>query len=264
MRSVWLVCLIAGCGFSGPGTSDDESGDPGGASGGSGTGTATASCDVQVPSLRLCVTFDHNVVQDVLQPPHHLAVASGVLPILRILSDAVKLDRGSQIRFDPSADFDMHDLTVDMWIDPDHGAQTGSFTMLDNDQQYTVTYEQDQHVQCSVGGQTVRSANTVGPGWHHVACRYEASTDNIRVYLDGDVAGCGSGPGGIPTGGTTGLTIGASFDGSSYQNHFIGSMDTLHLYGSVLSDTAICNAAGHGSCSAKCPGGGDDGHGGRG
>jgi hypothetical protein len=264
MRSVWLTWLIAGCGFSGPGLPEgDDPGGSGGSGGATGSGTVdTSACDVHDASLRLCLTFEHSVVQDLVTPPHHLAIAAGVTPILRILSDAAKLDGGSQIRFDESADLDVADrLTVDMWIDPDHAVQTGSYTMIDNHLQYTVSYEQDQRIQCNIGGQTVRSSVDIGIGWHHVACRYDGSKNEVRVYVDGNVAGCGSGPSTIPTSLNTGLAIGASYDGTSYQNHFIGSLDALHLYASALPDGAICSAAtGRTSCFTKCPDG-DGGHG---
>lgn len=266
MRCVWIVSLIAGCGFTGSDTGGVDPTDPGGTgTGPGGTGTAP-TCDVHVASLALCLTFDGHVVQDALAHPHPVAVASGIGSILRILSnsDAIKLDATSRIRFDESADFDVKDLTADMWIDPDHAAQTTRFTILDNHQQYTVSYETDQHVQCSItGGNPVRSQNPLGPGWHHVACRYDAGKRDLRVYVDGDVAGCGQGPGAIPTDGGAGLAIGASFDGTNYQNSFIGSLDNVHLYASSMTEDQICTDAGQQGCVKTCPdGGGDSGGGG--
>jgi hypothetical protein len=268
MRSVWIVSLIAGCGFTGPDSPvGDDQGGPGGGSGGSGSGSSagTAGCDVQVGSLKLCLTFDGHDVHDVLVPPHRLAIGLGVAPILRILtsnSDAVRLDGNTRIRFDESPDFDVQNLTVDMWIDPDESMQSGSYTIVDNHLQYTVSFEQDHHVQCSIGDQSVNSNNPISSGWHHVACRYEAGRRDLRIYVDGNAAGCGQGPGSIPTNGDGGVAIGASYDGTSYQNNFIGSLDALHLYGSVLSEDAICSDAGRQNCVKGCPGdGGGDGGG---
>src|SRR5436190_11350357 len=207
MRSAWMVCLIAGCGFTGPGLPTGD--DPGGA-GVDGGGTASANCDAHGTGIKLCLSFEGNTVHDLAVPSHPPAIAQGLISILRLASHAATLDGNSRIRFDESHDFDVPDLTVGLWAYPDHGRQSGSFTLLDNHVQYTLSYEQDQHIQCVIGGQSVRSDNPLPDGWHHVACRYNAGKKDLRVFVDGDTAGCGQGPGPIPAGGRAGVAVGAS------------------------------------------------------
>src|ERR1041384_6230466 len=117
MRSVWIVSLIAGCGFAGPDLPvGDDAGDPGGNGGSSGSGAGTGtgpggngSCDVQVGPIKLCLTFEHGKVVDLAVPPHPVTVALNAGSILRIASDAVALDRQSQILFGDSPDFNVRD-----------------------------------------------------------------------------------------------------------------------------------------------------------
>jgi hypothetical protein len=276
MRSLWLVGLIVGCGF-GPGlpAAEDPSGDPGDdpgdppggdpedpPGGGGGSGSAAPNCDVHDASLRLCLTFDDDPMgRDLLTPPHVLIENTGVT---RLLLGLAGFTSTSHIRFAETADFDVANLTIDARIDPNRIGQRGGYSVIENDRQYAVSYDQDQHVQCTVGGRSVRSATTLGTGLHHVACRYDASTEDLRVYIDGNVAGCVSVRGGIPTTGTAGLAIGASYDGTRYQNNYVGSLDALHLYASAIPEGQICSAAGEESCATRCPdggGGGDDGGG---
>jgi hypothetical protein len=258
MRIACLVWLIAGCGFTSqegpvdPADDDGAGGAPGGGSGGSG---ATASqCDVTDASLRLCLTFDTPTVQDLVEPPHVLADNTGI-QILQILANATaKLDGRSHIRFMPSGDFDAPELTLDLLIDPGKLMKDqNSATLIDHDQHYFAAYQDDGHIQCGIGDKEVTSEATVSGGWHHIACRYEAARHELRVYIDGSVSGCTDVSGGIPAGGPGELAIGASYNASTYQNSYVGSLDSRHVYGRALSDAELCSAAQKTACTTRCP-----------
>jgi hypothetical protein len=260
MRSACLIGLIAGCGFTSSPAVEDPVGEPGGSGGAGGT---ASQCDVNDPSLRLCLTFQTPMVQDLALPPHPLADTIGI----QILADATaKLDGRSHIRFVESADFDVSELTFDLWIDPGKMTKNqGSATILARGQSYDAAYQEDGHVQCGIADQRVVSATAIMNNWHHVACRYDTTAHELRVYIDGDVSGCAPVPGGIPTPGSNGLAIGASYGADGmYQNSYVGGLDGLHLYARARSDAELCTAARRTSCNTQCPDQGGDGRGGRG
>lgn len=267
MRCVCLVVLIAGCGFTGsPMTGDDTgSGDPGAAPGsgsgsssgsGSGTGTTgnTGSCDVTGATLRLCVSFGQNPV-DLLDPPHALVDATGIRPITGILNTiAGAFDTSSHLRFAESQDFDVQDLTLDVWMSADARPGGGKHEWIaDNNMQYFASYEDDGSVRCGIGNTAVTSKTVVPTkSWHHVACTYAAQGQELRVYVDGDLAGCvDANP--IPQGGHDGLAIGANYGAGGYRENFVGQLDMLHLRASALPASDICSAANRSGCNSQCP-----------
>jgi hypothetical protein len=265
MRSVSLVVLIAGCGFTGSPMVGDDTGsgtpDPGGGSGsssgsGSGTGTtgSTGSCDVTGATLRLCVSFGQNPV-DLLDPPHALVDATGIRPITGILNTiAGAFDTSSHLRFAESQDFDVQDLTLDVWMSADARPGGGKHEWIaDNNMQYFASYEDDGSVRCGIGNTAVTSKTVVPTkSWHHVACTYAAQGQELRVYVDGDLAGCvDANP--IPQGGHDGLAIGANYGAGGYRENFVGQLDMLHLRASALPASDICSAANRSGCNSQCP-----------
>jgi hypothetical protein len=82
--------------------------------------------------------------------------------------------------------------------------------------------------------------------------RYEAARRELRVYVDGSVSGCTQVSNGIPMGSGE-VAVGASYSASRYQNSYVGSLDSLHLYGRALSDAELCRAAHRTSCNTRCP-----------
>lgn len=267
MRCACLVWLIAGCGFTGapavPGD-DTGSGTPGSGSGsssgsGSGSGTTTGntdSCDATGASLRLCVSFgDNPMAVDLLVPPHAIAQAAGILPILGILdSVSGSFDLGSQLRFAESSDFDVSDLTLDAWILPASRPAGGKHSwILDNNTEYFATYEDNGTVRCGIAGNTVTSkASVPTKSWHHIACTYTANDQELRVYVDGNLSGCAN-ANPIPQGGRDGIAIGANYGAGGFKENYLGQLAMLHLYASALPASDICSAAGRsGGCDNQC------------
>jgi len=266
MRCTWLVWLIAGCGFTGapsvptddPGTGSGA-GDPGAGSGsstGSGSGTTgnTGSCDVTGATLRLCVSFGQNPI-DLLDPAHALIEATGIQPIQGILNTvAGAFDGGSHLRFAESPDFDVQDLTLEFWMAPSARPPKDKRNwIVDNNTQYFATYEDDGSVRCGIGASTASSRTSVSTNsWHHVACTFSASAQQLRVYVDGNLSSCDS-VNSIPQGGNDGVAIGANFGAGGYKENYVGRLDALHLYASALSASDICSAANRSGCNAQCP-----------
>jgi hypothetical protein len=270
MRYACLVWLIAGCGFASPAsTVEDPGGDPSGGSAGSGTGsggpgTASGKCDVTDPGLRLCVSFGINpMARDLVTPLHEVdpgstgvvALPSITVPILGLMvNNPGTFGANSQLRFKEHPDFDVDSLTIDLWMLPQSTpAQNTAYYLLDNNTQYSATYDSDG-VHCTVAGTTVDSRPVPAGGWHHVACTY--ADRQLRVYVDGDLGGCKMASA-IPSGGKDGVAIGASYDPKNgFQHKFMGNLGNLHLYGTELAPDPICRAAGRpGGCNATCPGG---------
>jgi len=264
MRTACLLWSIAGCGFSSP--AGLPSTDPGGIDAGSGGPGSATGCDVSDASLRLCLTFDQTPMKvvDLVNPATHvLADDSGVTQILRLASGAAQLGPASRIRFAEHPDFDVAELTVDMWIAPAALAPDKHYWMLDNNTQYYAVYDGDGSVRCGLGGATSISSRakfmpTTPATWHHVACTY-AGDHELRVYVDGDLSGCTMGGSAIPETGTDGVAIGANFGTGGFKENFVGGLDGVHLYAKALTSDEICHAAHRSGCSSQCQdqGGGD-------
>ena len=266
MRYACLVWLIAGCGFaSQPGAADDPGGDPGGpGAGGSGSagsgsgGTGTGRCDVSDASLRLCVSFGTDpMAQDLSGAGHALVAAKDVLPLAGLVGGtAGTFGLSSQLRFAESKDFDVADLTFEFWMSPTVAPLAGARGwMLDNNMQYSASYELGGAVRCGIGSTMATSQTTVAlGGWHHVACSYSKADQQLSVHVDGDVSGCAQ-VDSIPTGGKDGIAIGANYGGGKYSEQYVGGLGRLHLYARALGGTEICQlATGRTDCNTRCPG----------
>jgi hypothetical protein len=277
MRYAFVMWLIAGCGFSTPADPTDDPGGSGSDQGGgpgAGTGSGTgAQCDASDPQLRLCVSFGVDPMMQDLAGAHAVVDASGVAPLTALLpipnlltGTAGTFSATSRMRFAESPDFDVAELTVDLWMAPASTPNGGGrYWMLDNNSQYYATFDHNGTVRCGIGGTSVNSQGQIAPGpWHHVACTYGAADRTLRVYVDGNVTGCVTVPGGIPQTGKDGLAIGANYAASppappapnaGYTENFVGGLDALHLFARARTPDEICQAAGQTLCNAKCPGG---------
>lgn len=255
MRSTYLIGLVAGCGFSSMPASGGGSGGPEGVD--AGTGVASGQCDLQDAKLRLCLSFDQTaaMVQDLVTPPHVLMDHIGVSSILGLLSTpTARFDSASRIRFAESNDLDVSDLTIEMWIKPDPLQSSQHYWMLDNNTQYYAVLDGDGSVRCGIGGSTSISsqAHITGASWHHIACSFTSSDRVLRVHVDGDVSGCTTSGGQIPTTGLDGLAIGANYGAGSFTENFVGGIDGVHVYARALRADEICKAANRTGCNTQC------------
>jgi hypothetical protein len=257
MRRTWLVGLmVAGCDFTAvPAADPTGTADPGPDAG----SVAASGCDVADGSLRLCVSFDHQpMVQDLSAHPHATTDAREVASVPHDQGAAAVLTALSRVRLADAADLDVSAMTLDLWLSPAAGSASHRTWLVDNNGQYFVTLESDGKLRCGIGSKAVTSQQAIPlDTWHHVACVYGAD-QQLRVYVDGDLSDCTSVPGGVPTAGADGIVLGANYGTSgSYQENYVGNLDSVHLYARALSGAQICAAAHRTSCSGACPAGGE-------
>lgn len=85
---------------------------------------------------------------------------------------------------------------------------------------------------------TIFSNSTINTGnWTHVACTRNNSTGLMQIYINGSLENSITGPTGSRTA-TSSLYIGPNFVGGT---GFIGQMDQLRIYNTVLSSSEIFN-----------------------
>jgi hypothetical protein len=262
MRCAWVVGLVAGCGFSstvaplgddataGAGASETGSSGAGGSPGSGADPVAVSQCDVADPQLRLCLTFDSDpVVRDLSSAGHPIADSADIGKVLHDAGWAAVLSGSSHLRVADSAEFDLAQLSYEMWIAPAVAPHGG--WLLDNNAQYFMSYEDNHAIRCGFSGPSVTSRTAIAAlGWHHVACTYGAD-QTLRVYVDGDLSNCGALA--LPsTTGTGGIALGANFGADGFKNNFAGAIDSVHVFARALSDAEVCSAAHRTSCRTSC------------
>src|SRR3954468_7377096 len=103
MRRIWLVGLIAGCGFSS--SAAELIAGPSGDGDGNGEG---ARCDASDPALRLCMSFDYEPMQqDLSGYANPVAEFSQVTRVDHDGSWAAQLTAASRLRVAEAPDLDL-------------------------------------------------------------------------------------------------------------------------------------------------------------
>lgn len=258
-RLYLAAALLAGCGFSIPGEAlppdADDDGD-------AAPPAVARKCATTDPSLRLCIDFEdvNTLTGDGSGRGHDAVVATALSVMPRDAEQAVLLSADSRLLVAEHVDLDIPTaLTTAMWIRVDEFGRTMWF--LDNNRQFSMSYQADGQLRCGLGTDTVDSLAPIwDDAWHHVACTYDGT--QLRVFLDGSIAGCRDLQKQIAIDGTEGVAIGANVGaGQSFSDHFVGGLDNLQVLASSWSAAQICAAAGQTSCWDRCPvssGGGRD------
>lgn len=269
MRALLLALAVSGCGFS-IATNGAEGDDQPGPDVDAGSATTPPrSCTTTDPSLRLCIDFDDttNLASDASAFAHPVD-GENLVPMQRAkegaVEGAVQLEADSYLWVAETADLDIPDaLTVSMWIKADVGilplSATSGRWLFDNNTQYYASVRFAGQIRCGSGTVTVTSPPIIADGrWYHVACTYEE--EELRVYLDGDVAACEeTSERSLPTGGEVGLAIGANVAGGGpgggpkFTEQFVGGIDNVQVFARELSASEVCAAAGKGACESACP-----------
>jgi hypothetical protein len=207
------------------------------------------------PDLRLCVTFDGPAgAQDLSPQPHVITDSLNISIIARDADHAAMFTDSSRLHFADAADLDVGELTVGLWALPDVAVQSRSAWLLDVNTQYALTREPSGRYRCSLGARSVDSVVVTGgaASWHHVACTYGADSI-LRVYVDGDVAGCLDVSVPIPTTGNEGLALGANYStNGAFQERYVGGLDDVLVYARALTAAELCAAAHRTGCSDSC------------
>ena len=259
-RCLWLtVALLApACGFTAPGSGDDgvDPVDP--ADPGAPTVPTARWCPTSDSHLKLCVDFDDQVgLTGDGSSRHHTVVSSGLTVMDREGEQAALMSDASQLTVAETTDLDITSaLTVAMFVRPAHVPAFGqAFWALDNNKQYAISYQDTTKFRCGLGTKTVDSALWFAPDhWHHVACTFDLSTEMLKIYVDGYVAGCRQVSNPIATDGHEGLAIGANVNaGPSFTEKFVGGIDNVAVFDRTLTSAELCTAAGGGPCTSACP-----------
>ncbi|MFN0246923.1 MAG: LamG domain-containing protein [Kofleriaceae bacterium] len=267
----WLITIFAaGCGFHVEvGSAGDDQPDP--TEPDAGTTIVPRMCSTNDPDLRLCIDFDDstNLAVDGSSVGHTI-VAQNLTPMQRDthqgIEGAVQVGNQSHVWIAESPALDVaEDLTVAMWIQVDPGSLPTSITnsrwLYDNNTQYFASLRLGGTIRCG-SGTVVTDSPPVGAGgtWHHVACTYQQ--DEMRVYIDGHVAGCEfTDDRDIPTDGDDGFAIGANLSWNNSQGpgqprfneHFVGGIDNVQVFSRLLPPAELCAAAGSTTCNTICP-----------
>ena len=141
------------------------------------------------------------------------------------------------------------EITISAWINMDAGQQDSVFLSI-GDEVYVVLDPTNPSygIGGRVGGFTSYSLDSGdrvgGTGWRHVALTLDDANNELRVYLDGELTRSSNYSGmeaDWPTAASQDIVIGALSDGS---NAFIGSIDDVRVYDSVLTGSEIIQVMG--------------------
>lgn len=262
MKPLLCAALLAGCGFSatvpgaGPGDDDDPlAPDAGDATGPQPPTVVPPSCTD--PAMRLCIDFEE------LAPVHDEASGSlgaqNLTAATRAIEQAARFATSSWVHVQERAGLDISpNITLELWVKPRARPDEGAMVLLENALQYGIEYEADGELQCALAGARIDSAAISANAWHHVACTYDGA--ELRIYVDGHLAGCQARVATIERNAILGTVIGARLAGLlSYRDHFDGELDDVHVFARTFSAREICGLASPGgTCNAACPESHDD------
>lgn len=141
------------------------------------------------------------------------------------------------------------------------------YWLLDSSGQYFMSIGDNDQLRCGInnGAREVESPNDVPVGsgrWHHVACSYDGT--DLKLFVDGNVVACKTSVGAVlevPGDTTVGMRTNGSFN-----EHYLGYLDNVHLYDTSIAATEICRIATGSTtgCNATCPPQTETGKGGKG
>lgn len=238
-----VVLAVVGCGFRGnavpdaAGGSIDAPGDDAALD-----GAASTFCN-PIDGLVACYEFEGNAAD--LSGHGHDASPSNVLFVSGISERAMLFAANSAADVAASAAFDVHDLTIEAWVEPSAlPAPTKQSVILDVDMQYALFINDDGTVTCDLKGLSKLSTTTAVAlaAWSHVACTYDHS--KVRVYVNGDLAANHDDGGDVADGGHAMAIAANSPSGSP----LIGTIDELRLMSVARSGPEICSDAGRSGC----------------
>ena len=267
-RTTWLVAalLLPACGFEAPAPApgeDPEEPYPGGAPDTDDTTppdqppAAARHCPSTDPSLRLCLDFDDQAtIGNDGSLFNNSATCSAITRMPRsvdgVTEQAGMLTDVSRMTVAESGDLDIVDaLTVSLWARPTGFPAAGqSYWLLDNNRQYFAQYLANGKFRCGIGSVTVDAALGVQANkWYHVGCVFDASSDTLRVYVNGQLANCRRTTANIPIDGQEGISIGSNIDaGPAFSQPFVGGLDNIQVFNRALSHDEVCDAASNSGC----------------
>jgi hypothetical protein len=263
-----IAVLVAGCSFPGNGGTapDGGIGGPDGPDGPRPDAMGPPPIDAIVqpalcgvapePALRLCIDFEDNdpaVASDNSGRGNHAALMN-VVPTTRGLSTAAHCGGDCEMRIAESSSLDLSvPVTIALWVRAEDDPPTlGRFGLLDNNTQYSLFYQADHTVTCSMFRNqsqptTVRSAALAPGAWNHVACVADGST--LAIYVDGQFSLSTTFTSSLHTGNDQGTLLAEDLEGSGAGNEtLVGAIDDVRIWSRGLSASEVCQLAGQTGC----------------
>jgi hypothetical protein len=255
MRNAGLLVVVAGCGFHGsaPSLPDQPPADAGVPD------SAGPVVDAQPPSdamrsafcaidgIVACLEFEGNADDGGVNTLR--TMASGVSFVRGKVGMAMQVDTKSAAFIMPTALVDVGAITIEAWVRPTQRPDGGKpFNVLDVDQQYALTINDDGTLTCDLRGLAKFSTTTPSGAistnqWSHVACTYDGATV-AHIYVNGAIAASKNGSGTLTTGGH-GLGIAQNYPNGQ---QLIGMIDQLRLLHVARASADICIDAGGTLC----------------
>jgi hypothetical protein len=196
-------------------------------------------CSVTDTSLVGCWEFDNNLLDS---GPHHFDVTGSSSPPSyvagHITGSQAIVTNTIDLNVADSASLDVNAVTIAAWVYvttmPDNNAHAA---VLDNNNEYALYVESNGSIRCYAGASTANMSNVIMVNtWTHVACTGEGGT--LRAFVNGQQVATGI-LAGIPTGSTTGLTLGSD-NPSGNGAHLNGWLDDVRLYNRALAPKEVC------------------------
>lgn len=187
------------------------------------------------PNLVLCYEFEGNTNDgsgNALNP----ATVEGVSFIPGKAGQAAELGATSFIRLGYSALLNVTGVTIEAWVNlsPDVLSK-GVVFIADN--RYSMEIDENGELKCIAAGGAETGGVVVKGQFTHVACTID-SVGAIRNYVGGIERKTGAGR--LATSDTATAAIGG---GTPSGSPFVGSIDSLRVFGSVRTATEIAQAA---------------------
>ncbi|WP_438005416.1 LamG domain-containing protein [Sorangium sp. So ce321] len=156
---------------------------------------------------------------------------------------ALRMTRGSRLRFGHDAAWTAPAMTIDVWINPASIPLRERYTVIDSGGKPSLFLMPGGLVRCTMGVEQ-NVLYPVLPGkWTHIACLSDGQTQSL--YVNGvEVDRSPSGP--VLAEGEQPIHIGS--DEPSDQDEFDGLIDSLRVFGRTLAPQEICEAAGRDGC----------------
>jgi len=199
--------------------------------------TFLEQCSPLDTSLVGCWEFDQNLTDS---GPHHFDIVSGTMQpnyVLGHTGDAIVTNM-ADLNVADSDVLDVNAVTIAAWVYVSTMPQGQAHAaVLDNNNQYALYVEPNGQIRCYAGASTANVANVIQVNqWTHVACTGEGG--QLHAFVDGQQVASGI-LAGIPTSGTTGLTLGSD-NPSGSGSRLNGWLDDVRLYNRALSAIEIC------------------------
>jgi hypothetical protein len=165
------------------------------------------------------------------------------------LGMAMQIDPNGSAAVNPTILDNVTAVTIEAWVRPTQRPASGKqFNVLDVDQQYAFTINDDGTLTCDLRG--LAKFSTTPPSgaiptnqWSHVACTYDGA-NVAHVYVNGTIVATHNGSGALSKGGH-GIGIAQNYPNGA---PLIGLIDQLRLLRVARSSTDICTDAGNLLC----------------